>query len=86
MPSPFATWASWAVAARTCETLPAADSISGWCIVWMLSMMTNRGLSAWIVAAIWVTSVSLCSSRSPPVIPSRSARNLICVADSSPET
>ncbi len=63
MPSPLAISANCAVAARTWETLPAADSISGCCIVWMLSIITKAGRSDWMAAAIKVTSVSLCSKQ-----------------------
>ena len=48
--------------------------------------MTHTGRSLKIVAAISDTSVSLCSSRSDAVTPSRPARSLICAADSSPDT
>ena len=74
------------VISRTWLTVPAADVISSEYIVWIESIITSLGFIARIVSSITSISVSPKNIILLFFIPSLSALNLTCSADSSPET
>ena len=85
MPRALASRMSQAPHSRTWATLPGADSSSGRNTVWMESTTSARGLSASSWLSIIERSVSATRYTPSGAMPSRSARSLICAADSSPE-
>ena len=75
-----------AVISLTWLTVPGADVISSEYMVWIESIITNLGFISKI--AVWITSISVSPKNiiSWLSISNLSALNLICSADSSPET
>ena len=71
---------------RTCETLPGADSSSGVDIVWIESTISSAGRTRSAASSTAEMSVSVSTSNVSWPSAVRSARSLICSADSSPET
>ena len=71
---------------RTWPTEPAAPLSSAACRVWTESITQTSGRSASSVASTASRSVSATTGTCSAAPGSRSARSLICAADSSPET